>query len=411
MNKGCLISVGVLLFLMSLGLGYYFISQNGSEEKEYELTKPFVTDVIKKTMATGSIKPRKEISVKPQVSGVVEKIFVEAGQSVTKGQQLAKIKLVPSLVSINGAQSNVDLAKLRFTNAQRELDRQKELASRELDIETSKVSYENAEIEEKRQKQLFEEGVISEQEYIKFSMDRNLKKAAYENTKISTGNSLKQLQAEVDIRNQELKAAINNLQLLESGAAQNSKQVSNIITSTVNGMLLDIPVEEGSSVIERNNFNEGSTIATIADMNSLVFEGTVDESDVGKLNVGMPLELTIGAIENKSFKADLEYIAPKGIIQEGTVKFEIRAAIQPDQDIFLRAGYSASANIILDRKDKVIAIKERDIIYSKDSTFVEIHKGDQEFDKKLVKLGLSDGINIQVISGVDSTQQIKVIKE
>ena len=395
---------------MSLGLGYYFYGKGKTDQVKHGLTKAYVTDIIKKTMATGSIKPRKEINVKPQVSGVIEKLYVEAGQVVKKGQQLAKIKLVPSQVNINNAQSTVDLTRLRMKDAERELARQKTVTSKSLDVESAKVNYENAKVEETRQKQLFDDGVISEQEYNRFKVDLNLSQAAYENSKIVSSNILQQFESDLDIRKQELQAAINNLQLLKEGASQNSKQISNIVQSTVNGMILDMPFEEGSSVIERNNFNQGSTIATIADMSNLIFEGMVDESDVGKLKEGMPLELTIGAIEKKTFQANLEYISPKGVDNDGTVKFEVRAAIKPDQDIFLRAGYSASANIILNRQDKVLAIKERDVIFSKDSTFVEVHKGDQKFEKKAVKLGLSDGIQVEVTNGLDSLTEIKVIK-
>jgi len=177
-------------------------------------------------------------------------------------------------------------------------------------------------------------------------------------------------------------------------------------------MVLDVPVEEGSSVIERNNFNEGTTIATVADMQSLIFEGKVDESDVGKLQEGMPLELTVGAIEDKKFEATLEFISPKGVEEEGTVKFEVRAAIKPSEDVFLRAGYSANGDIILARKDKVLALQERDIIFSNDSTFIEIATGDQQFEKRQIKTGLSDGLKIEILSSdIDTTTQVKVQKQ
>lgn len=211
-------------------------------------------------------------------------------------------------------------------------------------------------------------------------------------------------------KRQELSAAINNLQLLREGASRNSKQVANIVVSTVDGMVLDIPIEEGSSVIERNNFNEGTSIAVVADMNSLIFEGKVDESDVGKLKEGMPLELTVGAIEDATFAATLEYIAPKGENEDGTVKFEVRAAIRPENDIFLRAGYSANADIILDKRTNVVSVKERDILFEEDTTFVEIKVGDRKFEKKEVQLGLSDGIQVEIVNGIDTSNQIKVIK-
>jgi HlyD family secretion protein len=411
MNKGCLIAFGAFLLLASIGLGYYFYQQQAKAPENYEVEKPVIMDIIKKTVATGSVKPRQEVQIKPQVSGVIDELYVEAGEIVTKGQKLAKVKLVPSQVNINSAQSNVELARLRLTEAERELQRQKEVNKRNLDVESARVSYENAKKEAERQEGLFEDGVISDQDYQRFALDLELRKTEFENAKIVSGNSLRQFETTVDIRRQELNAAINNLQLLREGASRNSKQVANVVVSTVDGMVLDIPVEEGSSVIERNNFNEGTSIAIVADMNSLIFEGKVDESDVGKLKEGMPLELTVGAIEDQKFDATLEYIAPKGVDEEGTVKFEVRAAIKPTKEVFLRAGYSANADIILDRRSNVVSIKERDVIFEDDTTYVEIQTGDREFEKRKVELGLSDGIQVEVVNGVDTTAQVKVIKQ
>jgi HlyD family secretion protein len=288
------------------------------------------------------------------------------------------------------------------------LERQKQVNSQNLDVNQSKLQYENSKVEEERQKKLFDEGVISQQEYQNFKVDMDVKQTTYQNAQILSGNNLKQFTADVDIRKQELEAAINNLSLLREGATKNSRQVSNVVTSTVSGMILELPVEEGSSVIERNTFNEGTSIATIADMTSLIFEGKVDESDVGKLTEGMPLVLTVGAIVDEKFDALLEYISPKGLVEEGTVKFEIRADITPREDIFLRAGYSANADIILGKKEQVVTVNERDVIYSNDSTFVEVATGDQEFEKREVDLGLSDGIIVEVINGLDTITEIKM---
>ena len=411
MNRGCLIGFGIFLLLGTLGLGYYFYQQRAKAPENFEVEKPTIMDIVKKTVATGSVKPRQEVMIKPQVSGVIDELFVEAGNLVKKGQKIAKIELVPSEVNINSAQSNVELARLRLKEAQRELARQKEVNKRSLDVESAKVSYENALEIKERQEGLFKEGVISEQDYQNFKLDLELRRTEFENAKIISGNNVRQFETEVDIRQQELSAAINNLQLLREGASRNSRQVANVVVSTVDGMVLDIPVEEGSSVIERNNFNEGTSIAIVADMNSLIFEGKVDESDVGKLKEGMPLELTVGAIEGETFDATLEYIAPKGENEDGTVKFEVRAAIKPSKDIFLRAGYSANADIILDRRNGVIAIKERDVLFEEDTTFVEVQVGDRAFERRKVKLGLSDGIQVEVLNGIDTTSQIKVIKQ
>lgn len=178
--------------------------------------------------------------------------------------------------------------------------------------------------------------------------------------------------------------------------------------STIDGMLLDVPVKVGTSIIERNNFNEGTTIATVADMRSLIFEGKIDESEVGKLKEGMDLLLTIGAIEGRVFNAKLEYIAPKGVDEEGSIKFPIRAEVLLDEKDFIRAGYSANADIVLDKRDKVIAIKESMLQFDKDQPYVEVETDPQKFEKRMIKTGLSDGINIEVVSGLDSKEKVKV---
>lgn len=408
MKKGCLIAIAAFFVLATVALSVYFYRQNRKSPELFETEKPVVMDIVKKSVATGSIKPRREVAIKPQVSGVVDELFVEPGQTVTKGQRIARIRLVPSELNINSAQSSVALARLRLQEAQRELQRQREVNARKLDVEEAQINYENARREEARQRQLFDEGVISEQDYNRFKVDMELRKAVLDNAGILAANSLRSFETEVDIRKQELAAAIDNLALLRDGASRNSQQVANIVVSTLDGMVLDVPVKEGSSVIERNNFNEGTTIAVIADMNALIFEGKVDESDVGKLREGMPLELTVGAIENLKFDAMLEFISPKGQTEEGIVKFEVRAGIQPDKETFLRAGYSANADIILDRRKAVLSIKERDVLFEKDTTWVEIKTGERQFEKRIVSLGLSDGIQVEVLSGLDSAQAVKV---
>jgi len=399
--------------ILSIGLGVYFYKQSVKDPTIYDTTKPEYGDVVKKTVATGSIKPRKEVQIKPQVSGVIDELFIEEGQIVEKGQQVARIKLIPSEMNVNSAQSSVELARIRLDQAQRELKRQKEVYSKNLDVESAKASFENAKNELERNQALLDDGIISEQEYNRVLLDYQVAKTQYDNAEITSQNQLRQFESDVDIRSQELEAAQNNLQLLREGVTSNSKQISNIVTSTLNGMVLDIPVEEGSSVIERNNFNEGTSIAAIADMNTLIFEGKVDESEVGKLKEGMPIELTVGALEDIKIEGILEQIAPQGVLEEGTVKFEIVAAIQNTSEAFLRAGYSASGDIILERKDQVLTIQERDLIIDEDtdSTFVEVATGEQEFKKQYVETGLSDGIAIEVLNGLDTTTKLKVIKD
>jgi HlyD family secretion protein len=408
MKKGCLIAIGAFFAIATIALSIYFYRQNRKAPEQFAAEKPVMTDIVKKTVATGAIKPRREVEIKPQVSGVVDELYVEPGQIVAKGQRVARIRLVPNEVNINSAQSGVALARLRLQEAQRELQRQREVNARKLDVEEARANFENARREEQRQRQLFESGVIAEQDYNRFKLDLELRKAAFDNAGILAANNLRSFETEVDIRQQELAAAIDNLALLREGASRNSQQVANIVVSTLDGMVLDVPVKEGSSVIERNNFNEGTTIAIVADMNALIFEGKVDESDVGKLREGMPLELTVGAIENLKFDATLEFISPKGQTEEGIVKFEVRAGIELSEEAFLRAGYSANADIILDRRRGVLAVKERDLLFEADTTYVEVQTGERQFAKRAVKLGLSDGIQVEILAGLDSTQWVKV---
>ena len=400
--------IGIVVFtLVSIFLGYYLISQNQNTDMVYSFEKPILRDITLKTVATGKVKPRQEVNIKPQVSGVIEELYVKAGDLVRKGEKLAKVRLVPSQLNINNATSSVELARLRLRDAERELQRQKSQNDSQQDIKEASLRYEKAKADFDRNKDLFEDGVIAASDFERVRIEFELQSAAYTNMKTIAGNNLLRFQNEVEIRNEELESAINNLQLLKEGASKNSKQVANIIKSTVDGMILDIPVEIGSSVVERNNFNEGTNVAVVADMNTLMFEGKVDESDVGKLGIGMPLVLTVGAIEDKSFAASLEFVSPKGVEEEGSVKFAIEASILNDSSVFLRAGYSASADIILAKKSQVLSLMERDVIFEGDSMFVELRTGDQTYEKIQVQTGLSDGIFIEVIHGIDSTKEVR----
>jgi len=355
--------IGVLFLLTSLWLGYYFYKKSKQDPIVYETATPFDTTIVKKSVATGSIVPRKEVQIKSPVSGVIQDVYVEAGDIVRKGQLIARVSLVPNLNSINSDQVTINTARNN--------------------LETAKINYRNAEIELKRQKKLYDQKVISQQEYISFERDYNLQRES-------------------------VQAAERNLSLVQQGALQRSGGASNEVYSTVDGVVLDVPLKQGGSVIERSNFNEGTTIASIADMNNLVFEGKIDESEVGKLKEGMDLNLNIGAIEGKVFKAKLEYISPKGIEEEGAIKFEIRAQILLREGDYLRAGYSANADIVLDKKNKTMAIKESMLQFSGDSVFVEVETQKQIFEKRLIKTGISDGINIEVLSGLKKTDKVKI---
>lgn len=358
MKKVILSIVGLVFLGLSGWLGYYFYKKSKTDPVIYKTETPFTTTIVKKTVATGSIVPRREVAIKPQVSGIIEELFVDAGQTVKAGQLIAKVKIVPNIVSVNNAETNLETARINFLQSEKELE---------------------------RHKKLYEEQVIADQEYTRIQLDYNLKKEA-------------------------LQAAETNLLLVREGASRKAGQVSNLVYSPVAGMLLDVPVKVGTSVIERNTFNAGTTIATVADMKSLIFEGLVDESEVGKIKEGMDLNLVIGALEGRTFNAILEYIAPKGDTSEGAIKFQVRAKMNLDEKDFIRAGYSANADIVLDKKENVLALKESMLQFKKDSVFVEVETQPQQFEKRLVKTGISDGINIEVVSGISKKDKVKVIE-
>ena len=336
----------------------YFLYQKSKKEPVvYETEKPFVTDIIKKTVATGSVVPRKEIEIKPQVSGIIEEIYIEPGDIVKNGDLIAKVRIIPNMINLNNAEARLDQAKI--------------------DYEDAKMVYD-------RQKKIFDEGVIPAAEFQQYEIALNRAKS-------------------------ELTAAENNLQLIKEGVTKDSESSSNtLIRSTIEGMVLDVPVEQGNSVIESNTFNDGTTIAVVADMGEMVFEGKVDETEVGKIKTGMNLILTIGAIEETNFNAYLEYISPKGIEENGAIQFEIKAAVELKNNYFIRAGYSANADIVLSRKDSVLAVKESLLEFKNDSVFVEVQTGEQTFEKRPIEVGLSDGINIEIISGLTKDDKIKI---
>jgi len=340
-----------------IGTIYFLYNKSKAEPVVYETTKPFVTDIIKKTVATGSVVPRKEIEIKPKISGIIEEIFIEAGQYVNKGDVVAKVTVIPDMVSLNNAESRVNRAEINLENAKRNYD---------------------------RQKQLFEQNVISRNDF-----------ETYELTYMSAM--------------EEQEAAQNNLQLIREGQTKEAgKETNTLIRSTITGMVLDVPVEEGNSVIESNTFNDGTTIATIADMGEMIFKGNIDETEVGKISEGMHLILTIGAIEDDSFDAILEHISPKGVEENGAIQFEIRADVELKETSFIRAGYSANADIVLDRRDSVMAIQESLLQFDEDTAFVEVETGPQQFEKRNVTIGLSDGINIEVLAGITENDKIKI---
>jgi len=408
--KNVILGVVITLFvLLSFWLFSYFYGNTGSSDQIFDITTPVQSSIVKKSVATGTVKPRREIVITSQISGIVDELFVKGGDIVKKGAPIARLRLVPSPTALNNAKANVELSRIRLSEAERQLEQQKGIHKKEIDIQQAETEFENAKIQEEKYKKLHEDGVVPELEYMSFKRALDLATTVLENTRVSAQSSLKELTSRVDILSQELEAAISNVQLLQKGVASKSGQVANIVKSTIDGMILDVTVEKGGAVMERSNFGVGTIIAEVANMEELVFEGMIDESDVGQLKKGMRLELTVGAIEKIKFEAILDYISPKGIKESGSIKFEIIANVVKQEEVFLRAGYSASADIILDQRKDVMTILERDMLFDdSDKIYVETEVSDQQFEKKYIEVGLSDGINIEVLKGLELTTKIKV---
>jgi len=355
------VTIIVLLVIVALfgGSLYYLYQKNQESPEVFKTETPTTQTIVKKTMATGTLVPREEVDIKPNISGVVDRLFVKAGDNVEVGDMIAQLKVVPNITNLNSAKNQVRQSKINLENEKKVFNRQKEL---------------------------YEKGVISENDF-------DLAKNSYD-------NSL-----------QTVKAAEENLEIISTGTTQDAGNAATTeIKARISGMVLDVPVEVGNQVIEANNFNEGTTIATIAKTDDMIFQGKVDESEVGKIKEGLPLEITVGAIEDETFNAILDYISPKGTEENGAVQFDIEGSLKETKGIFIRAGLSANASIILERSTDVLAISESLVQFEKETKepFVEVEIGDQQFEKKMVELGLSDGINVEVISGVEESDKIKV---
>lgn len=335
---------------------HFLYEQSKDVPVVFKTEYPALGDVVQKTVAAGAIVPRREVVIKPRVSGIIERLHVQPGQQVKNGDLIAAIRIIPDMVNLNNAEARVDAAKLNLAAAKEEFARVKQLRVEQL---------------------------VSETEFTRAEL-------------------------EVELGKKELSAARNNVQLIKEGAIRGSGKVSNIVRSTVDGMVIEVPVEEGFSVIEANTFNEGTTIASVADMTDLVFEGHVDESEVGKLKEGMPVSVSVGAIEKQTFEGKLEYISPKGIDTEGTIEFEVRVAIDLQEGTFLRANYSANANIILERRDQVLTVSERLLQFDSGKPYVEVKRGPGLFERRAVKLGLSDGLRAEVLEGIAKEDELKV---
>ena len=336
----------------------YFIKSNSTASITYETQTALITSIEKKTVATGKVIPEDEVEVKPQVQGILESLFVEEGDFVSEGQLLAKIKVVADEGQLNGA-------KGRLANA--------------------KIVLKNAEIEYKRNKVLFDKEIISQQEFQSAELNYN--------------------RAKQDVNN-----AQSDYEIIKLGSAGGSASANTNVRATVSGTVLELPVKEGGQVIASNAFNAGTTIAIIADLKKMIFEGKVDEAEVGKMQIGMPLSVSLGEIQDKTFDAKLKFIAPKGNEEQGAVQFKIEGDVTLDDNFFVRAGYSANASLVLERKDSILALPEALLQFDKstEQAYVEIEVGEQKFERKDIEIGISDGINVEIISGVTLEDKIKV---
>ena len=354
------LKIGILVAVAAIFIWtFVFLWQKSRPEIiVYNVVSPEVTDLEKTTVATGKVEPRDEVLIKPQISGIIDVLYKEAGQTVKKGEVIAKVKVIPELGTLNSAESRVRLAEINGAQAETDFAR----------LES-----------------LYKDGLISSEEYEKGRVT-------------------------VQQAREELQAARDNRDIVRDGITQSSADISStLIRSTIDGLILDVPVKVGNSVIMANTMNDGTTIASVADMNDLIFRGNIDETEVGRVHEGMPVKITIGALQDLSFEAQLEYISPKATEANGANQFEIKAALTVPDTVVIRSGYSANAEIVLDHAYQTLAVPEGAVEFSGDSTFVYVLTDSvpqQQFARRPVQVGMSDGIRIAIKGGI--TQQDKV---
>ena len=359
MKKYSKLMVAAIVAIIFIGTFVFLYQKSQPKPTEYQELTPKVTDVQKSTVITGKIEPRNEVNVKPQISGIITEICKQAGDYVQAGEVIAKVKATPAMGQPSSAQARVRLAGINLKQAQ--------------------VDY-------TREEQLFKKQLVSADEYDKVKQ------------------ALKQAKEEVV-------AAEDALEVVRDGVSKsNASASSTLIRSTISGIILDIPVKVGNSVILANTFNDGTTIASVANMNDLIFRGNIDETEVGNLVVGMPMKITIGALQDLKFDADLEYISPKAVENNGANQFEVKAAVRSVKGGKIRSGYSANAEIVLAKAMHVLTVPESAIEFSGDSTFVYVIKGSDDkktYERKQVITGLSDGVNIEIKKGIGLKDKIR----
>ena len=359
MKKYLKITLLVVVAAIFIGTFIFLYQKSKPKTTVYETITPEIADLEKTTVATGKVEPRDEVLIKPQISGIISEVYKEAGQTIKQGEVIAKVKVIPELGQLNSAESRVRVAE---------------------------ISTAQAETDHERIKKLYNDKLISREDYEKSEVE--IKKAP-----------------------EELQTAKDALEIIKEGITKNSASFSStLIRSTIDGLILDVPIKVGNSVIMSNTFNDGTTIATVANMNDLIFKGKIDETEVGRIHEGMPVKLTIGALQNLTFDAELEYISPKGVEENGANQFEIKAAVHAPDSVQIRSGYSANAEIVLQRAQKVLAVPEGIIEFSGDSTFVWVMTDsipEQKFERRQIKTGMSDGIKLEIKEGLTGKEKVR----
>ena len=359
MKKYRKLIVAVIVAVIFIGTFVFLYQKSQPTPVVYSEFTPEVKDIQKTTVITGKIEPRNEITVKPQISGIITELYKEAGDMVQQGEVIAKVKVIPDMGQLSSAEARVRLADINLKQAQ---------------------------VDFSREESLYKQKLVSADEFDKIKQ------------------TLRQAKEEVV-------AAQDALDVVRNGVSKsNASASSTLIRSTITGLILDVPVKVGNTVVLSNTFNDGTTIATVANMNDLIFRGNIDETEVGRLVEGMPMKITIGALQDLSFEANLEYVSPKAVESNGANQFEVKAAVHVIKGGKIRSGYSANAEIVLAKANKVLSIPESAIEFSGDSTFVYVVKGSGEkktYDRRAVTTGLSDGVNIEIKKGITAKDKVR----
>lgn len=365
MKRIILILIGVAFAALLLSTFWFLWKKTRPVKTVYAIEQPKLDTLRQFVVATGKVQPRDEVEIKPQISGIIAELHKEAGQTVRKGEIIATVKVIPEMGQLSSAESRVSLAELSLAQTKREAERTEALHAK---------------------------GVVSDEE-------------------------AEQSRTELNKAKEELRNARENLEIVQKGITSRYKELSNTqIRSTIDGMILDVPIKVGNSVIQANTFNDGTTIATVADMSNMQFQGNVDETDVGKLHEGMGVKLTIGALQNVELDAALEYVSPKATEDNGVVLFEVKAAAVIPENVFVRAGYSANANIVIENREGVLTVPESTIEFEEGKSYAYVltspeGNDEQTFEKREVEIGLSDGIRVEIVSGITADDRIRGAKE